>query len=79
MKREEKLPHKSGKSYHPHSALITFIAGLPHKYIESICIPNIWPDENGAELRKTGKEVPTIVFEFMLNFYKFILSIGFKR
>jgi len=36
MKREEKLPHKSRKSYHVRSALITFIAGLPYKYIESI-------------------------------------------
>lgn len=34
MKREEKLPHKSRKSYHIRSALITFIAGLPYKYIE---------------------------------------------
>jgi len=36
MKREEKLPHKSRKSYHVRSALITFIAGLPYKYIESM-------------------------------------------
>ncbi len=36
MKREEKLPHKSRKSYHIRSALIAFIAGLPYKYIESM-------------------------------------------
>ncbi len=36
MKREEKLPQKSRKSYGIRSALITFIAGLPYKYIESM-------------------------------------------
>ncbi|MDX2509179.1 MAG: hypothetical protein QNK28_06465, partial [Desulfobacterales bacterium] len=36
MKREEKLPHKSRKLCHIRSKLITFIAGLPYKYIESM-------------------------------------------
>jgi len=38
------------------------------KSIIPTCTRNTWPDEKGAEQRKTGKEVPTIVSEFMLNF-----------